>query len=341
MELTRLRSVYKAEGPFATVYLEGRTPGEDAEKQMRLRWQALREGLEQAEEAPAAVLDELETSLLADKAGEEQANGRVLVANEAGVVLEEPWDAALGSGDQAYWSMLPQLGSYVRERTRAVRMLVVVADRNQAHIRRVVAAQQHDPRQMQSESVSGDAAEDVHKPRGGALSHNQIQRRAEETVKHNTKQIAERLRSIASTFRPRAILLASEVQARSALREVLAEPFSDLCIDTEGGMASEEALAEELGSLAQQLSERDSESTAEKLDKQLAHDGAVQGDPLVARAAEMGAVDTLLFEQSAPAAREAFLLKTCVETNSELALLPAGIGLPDGVAATLRFPLPQ
>jgi len=36
MELGELKAVYAHEGPFVTVYLEGRSPSEDAEKQVRL-----------------------------------------------------------------------------------------------------------------------------------------------------------------------------------------------------------------------------------------------------------------------------------------------------------------
>lgn len=43
MELASLCTLYEQEGPFATVCLESRSPTEDAEQQVRLRWDALRQ----------------------------------------------------------------------------------------------------------------------------------------------------------------------------------------------------------------------------------------------------------------------------------------------------------
>src|SRR5699024_7953879 len=113
------------------VYLEGRAPGADATEQTRLRWKAQRERL-QADGASESALNALDDVLAGATAGEEQINGRVLVATGSGVVLDEQWDAALGTGDAAYWTHLPELGSYVREAVRAVRELVVLVDQEGA-----------------------------------------------------------------------------------------------------------------------------------------------------------------------------------------------------------------
>lgn len=97
--------------------------------------------------------------------------GRAFVA--AGVraggslALDEPWDAALGAGVDAHWTRLPELGAYVREKARAVRMLVVVADQG-AQIRQEILGQQHEPREMDTECFEGSSVEGVHKPSGGA-----------------------------------------------------------------------------------------------------------------------------------------------------------------------------
>lgn len=42
MKLDIVRTITEARGPFATVYLEGRNPSEDAATQLRLRWDDLR-----------------------------------------------------------------------------------------------------------------------------------------------------------------------------------------------------------------------------------------------------------------------------------------------------------
>ena len=42
MNYSHLRTVYEKGGPYATVYLEGRSPSADAGTQIRLRWEELR-----------------------------------------------------------------------------------------------------------------------------------------------------------------------------------------------------------------------------------------------------------------------------------------------------------
>lgn len=340
MELAELRRVYEQDGPFATVYLEGRSPAEDAGAQIRLRWDALRERL-RADGAGDGVLEHLDAELMSERSGEEQADGRVLVATESGVVLDAPWDAALGSGDDAHWTTVPELGAYVREKARAVRELVVIADQEGAHVRQEVIAEQHEPQEVDAEEVRGGAVEGVHKPRGGALSHKQNQRRADEAVLRNAKDVAEHVRDVGARFRPEVLVLAGEVQARTAIRRELPAQAAPQVAETDrGGLdqgASDEALTEELLRIAGDLSERRAADLAERLESGLAHQLAVQGDESVAHAAEMGAVDTLLFQDDAPAAREAFLLKTCARTDSSAEVVRRE--LEDGVGALLRHPL--
>lgn len=74
----------------------------------------LRERLQSQDEADSVALDAVEAALFGGQAGEVQADGRVLVATADSV--------ALGSGDAAYWTTAPELGAYVRERARAVRL---------------------------------------------------------------------------------------------------------------------------------------------------------------------------------------------------------------------------
>lgn len=348
MDLSVLQSVYQHEGPFATVYLEARSPSEDAAQQTRLRWNALRERLESAG-ADGTALDAIGAELEGATPGEEQTNGRVLVAaSGAGVVLDDAWDAAMGAGDDAHWGVLPELGAYARERARAVRALVVRADQQGADVRRMVVAERHQPRGLSEETVEGSASEGVHKgvhkPRTGALRQKAIQRRADEVVQQNAKEMAEHLRHTVASFRPEVLVLAGAVKARTALQDELPGEVAQLVVETDSGgerdeRASDEALEEELLRIAGELSQRDAEERVGQLDEGEAHGRAVRGDARAMRAAEMGAVDTLLLESGASTPREALLLKSCAGTNASLALVPEDTQLIDGVAALLRFPL--
>lgn len=342
MHLSALRPIYKHDGPFVTVYLEGRSPSEDASEQIRLRWQALRERLESAG-ASAAAVDAAESALLSATSGEEQANGRVLVADDSGVLLDEPWDAALGAGDNAHWGPLPELGSYVRERARAVRELVVITDQQGARVRQDVIAEQHEPRGVATGSVEGSSAEGVHKPRQGALSHNQIQRRADESVKRNAKDIAEHLRTTAAKFAPRVLVLAGEVQGRTAVREALPTELSEILVETQRGgqdeSRSDELLNDELVRIAKTESDRVAAEHGERFEAGLAHGNAVQGAHSVENAVRSAAVETLLLEYDRHAPDEAELLKACAQASSDAALVPEQTTLTDGVGALLRFPV--
>lgn len=344
MDLSRLQSVYGHTGPFATVYLEGRSPAEDAGSQMRLRWKALREQLANAG-ATSAPLEAIDTALHQAETGEEQANGRVLVASEDGVALDEPWDAALGTGDATHWSVLPELGALVREECRSVRMLVAIAKHQAAQIRQEVVAEQHVARDVATESVTGSSDSDAHKPRGGALAHKQIQRRAEQALRRDAEEIVAELHTLATSFRPRLLVLAGEVQERTALRDALPEELARLHVDAERGddqdEAAEQALAEQVRQIAEAESTRSAQTRAEQLNAGLAHGQAVHGAEAVAHAAEMGAVETLLFEHDAAAAREALLIKMCAQTSAQADLVVNGTDLADGVGALLRFPLPN
>lgn len=343
MELVTLRHVYEQEGPFATVCLEARVPGEDASKQVELRWRALRDRLHAAG-APAETLDTIESEL-GDATGHEQACGRVLVAAGSAVLLDEEWDVEPGVGDDAFWDPLPQLGTYVREAARSVSELVVIADQEGAQVRQYVVTEHPGPREVDTDVVEGSDHGGVHKPRHGALSHKRIHRRAEETLRRNAKDVVAHLNGVAAKFRPQVLVLAGGVQARTAVREQLSAELAELVVETErGGLAynaSDEALDEELVRIAGEETKRRAADRAARMEAGRTHGRAVQGDDAVVRAAERAAVETLLLEEDVPARDEEFLLKACAETASEVELVPGGTGLTDGAGAILRFPVLQ
>ncbi|MFR9676285.1 hypothetical protein [Streptomyces sp. TR06-5] len=340
MELSELKSVYAHEGPFVTVYLEGRSPGEDAAKQVRLRWRDLRERLE-ARDAEGSALDAVEEALDEGRFGEEQTNGRVLVATAGGVVLDEPWDAALGAGDAAFSGVLPELGPHVREASEAVRVLLVIAGQEDAELRRLVVAADHAPDETAREEVRGDAVERPHHIREGALAHRRIQRRADEAVRQNAKEISAAVDTAVARFRPDVVVLAGEVQGRTAVREQLPALHPLLEETDRGGREddrAEEALRDEVLRIAARFTDRAAEDQASRLYEADAKGLATRGDPQVMKAAESGAVDTLLIERGRSVAREALLLKTGAQTGAGVAVVPRGTDLPDGIGAVLRFP---
>ncbi|SMY13027.1 hypothetical protein [Brevibacterium jeotgali] len=344
MQLNEIRRVYDGQAPFVTVYLEGRSPGEDAQQQVRLRWEELRRHLSE-DGASDTALSALDEAVLGAEPGEAQSNGRVLVADVTGVVLDEAWDAALGAGDAAHLGKEPELGAFVREHARSARLLVAIADRHGAVVRQVAVAQSQ-AADTQVEHHVGDASHDpesVHKPREGALSHKNIQRRADEVVKQNVREVAEHMDSVAKTWKPDLIVLAGGVQGRTALRNELSPALREHFTETDAGGVdddgAEEALANELHRLAQDLSTDAAQRRADQFAAAKAHGLAGEGSERIAQALEMGAVETLLLEYDRPAAREAELLAASVRTDAEVSLIDSQV--EDAIAAILRFDVPE
>ncbi len=366
MELARLRPVLEHPGPVATVYLESRPPSEDAAHQARLRWRAVRESLE-AEGAVASALDAVETALGRDPVGEVQADGRVIVAAEEAVLLDEPWDAALGSGDAGYWSQTPQLGSYVREALTAVRLLVAITDQEGARIRREVLGELRSEvdgdQELYSaaESVEGTARAHVHKPREGYLSHARNQRRAEEAVHQNASDIAARLEEVADRFHPDALVLAGPVEGRTAVHQQLSDRLSGLTVEAGRGGdrddAAEAALAGQLDEIADAIRQRRLETATGEFGHARSQGMTVAGANPVKDAAQQGAVGTVYLDYESlgtapPSGRR--------QTDEEDARRPIGAALAaaagcgasvsladlpddagqDGIAAVVRFAVP-
>ncbi|MDN6151029.1 MAG: hypothetical protein L0I91_06320 [Yaniella sp.] len=342
MQLAEIRNLYDQDGPFATVYLEGRAPAADAEHQVRLRWDDLRGRLEK-DGAGEETVTALEKAVIVDDITEVQNNGRVLVANASGVLLNADWDAAIGAGDAAHFTQEPELGAFARERARSVRMLVAIADRTGATIRRVVAAEEHELDEQAERNVTEAANASVHKPREGALSHKQIQRRADEATKQNLREVAEHLDETSAKWHPDVVVLAGEVQGRNELRDELSDVLRDMAREAENGGtdddAAEEALAEELRSIASDVANDRTQELTERYEHAAAHDQAVEGADRVARAAELGAVETLLLEYNRSAADEAKLLGASARVDAQLGLLNTQV--EDAVAAVLRFEAPD
>lgn len=346
MQLNQLRHIYEAEGPCATVYLEARSPSEDAEHQVRLRWDDLKSQLADAgthEEALSA----LESAIITEDIGGVQAEGRVLVADRSGLLLEEHFDAAAGTGDRAVFGEPAELGAYIRERLRAVRVLVAIADQESAVLRRLVLTASDVHAEGAEEHVSGSAGESVHKPRQNALKHKQIQRTADEAAKRNLREVSERLRSVAAAWRPDVIAVAGEVQGRKLLLEELPHELKEVADELEagGGIPSgsadegvEHALAEELGTLARTITIERARTHTERYGEARSAGRSAEGADRVRAAARLGAVDTLLLRYDRRAEDEDELLGAAAGVDAAVGLV--GTEVEGDVAAVLRYEAP-
>lgn len=346
MQLANLRGVYEAQGPFATVYLEARSPAADAEDQLRLRWQDLRSQLADAG-TPDAALTALDESVTRPAATEVHNEGRVLVADQTRVILEEHFDAAQGSGDLATVGEPAQLGDYVRHRLGAARMLVVIADQQQAVIRRLVVSGDELLASDAEESVQGTSSESVHKPRQGALSHKQIQRSADEAATQNIRDISERVATIADSWNPDVIVVAGESQGRRGLHEELPKALQELTVEAEtgGGIPSgsadegtEQALRDELTVIARRVVIARGKDSTDRYGEATGHGRSAEGTDEIQAALRLGAVDTLLLRQDERAEGEDQLLADAAGVGASVGLISSPVS--GAVAAVLRYEAP-
>lgn len=347
MKLDTIRNLSGADGPFVTLYLEGRSPSEDAENQIRLRWDAQREGLAEAG-AAEETLTLIDDVLSVPNITEIQTDGRVIVAHGGGILLNEAWDANPGTGDDSAFGDVPELSAYVRERAGSVRILLAVVDQKGAVVRKLVATED---KNLDSDSGDGEVVESssdvpVRKPRQGALSHNQIQRRADEAVKQNARGVAEHLDKVARDWEPDVLLLAGEAQGRTAVRAELSAALAEIVQETdEGGLAevggdnAGEALSRAVGSVASDLAAGHAIAQSDRFEEAKARGRAAEGVSAVAQAAGMGAVETLLLSYDDPTPGESGLVVDCAQIDADAALIEAEV--EGGIAAILRFEAPD
>ncbi|GAA1174814.1 hypothetical protein [Nesterenkonia xinjiangensis] len=343
MQLTPIKHLFDHDAPFSTVYLESRSPAEDAEHQLRLRWDDLRGRLEE-DGAPVDSLEALDSAILAggENLTQVHAEGRVLVADAGSVLFDEPWDATLGRGDSAHVGPSPALGDYVRERAGSSLLLVAVADQEGAVLRRVTVAEGLSAEPEAEKEVEGAGDGSVHKPREGALSHRQIQRRADEVVKQNARSVAEHVERLATRWRPDALVLAGEIQGRTALAEELPASLGEIThVAERGGIgddAAEEALSEDLRLITRRLSAGRAQDQTSRFEQARAENRVAEGTEAVRLSAQMGGVDTLMLQAERPARDEDELIAAAARVDADVAVTQTE--LPDGAAAILRFEAP-
>ena len=347
MQLATLRHIYDAEEPLATVYLQSQSVTADVEHEVRLRWDALRQQLADAG-AHQQMLDSLDEAILnTEDFGTIQAEGRVLVADRTGLLLEKEFDASQEAGDRAVLGPVAQLGDYLRQRLRAVRALVVLVDKEQALLRREVFTSSDVLDSGAETHVEGSAYESVHKVREGFLHHRRMQQRADDAAVLNIRDVTESVRSAVARWTPDVIAVAGESQGRKLLLEELPTDLADMAREVEAGggipsgsadSGAEESLSEELATLARKITiDRASEQT-ERFGTAEGNGLAVQGAENVFRAVRLGAVDTLLLRYSQPAKDEDELLRAAASVDASVALV--GTNVTDHAAAVLRYQAP-
>ncbi|MGC3022924.1 MULTISPECIES: Vms1/Ankzf1 family peptidyl-tRNA hydrolase [unclassified Brevibacterium] len=338
MNSSQLRKVYEQGGPYATVYLEGRAPSADADTQIRLRWSELRERLTSAG-AGEPLLESIDAITLVDEPTEVHTDGRTIVANPQGILLDEHWDAALGEGDAAHYGDVPELGAYLRQECRQFDVVLVIAGQDGATVRELSVTPDRERRETDGVHVTGDNDEDINKPRRGAYSHNQIRRRVDEIIKANARSVSDFVDRLVTENAPDVVVLAGEVQGRTAVKSELSVRSEELLHEiSEGGDdddGAEEAIDVAVRTLVTKLAEEREAENSERLSESKAHDRAVEGRAEVEKAVARGAVATLLIDDADAAEGEAGIIADAIQSSAEIGL--SHDPMADGIAAILRY----
>jgi hypothetical protein len=374
VDLRFVHELTEKPGPFATVYIDASHDTEDGEHAGRLRWSGARAELADrgAQEATLAALDAAASSgpTAVGRAG------RVLVAAGGEVLLDrrlpEPPPTA-----RVHWGPLPDLLPLLLDRGEPVTAVAVRIDDTGGEILLARPGSGLQP----VEPVSSDPSGPVHKVRGGGLANRNMQERVEETFRRNTAAVAERVDTLVSSTAARVVVVAGETQSRSRLLDALGERAAEIAVGVENSTdAGDDALEAAVDAAITDVVDADRHALLERLDQALGRpEGlAVHGVEPVLAALRANAVETLMLDGDATREGSVWIsdVPTAVATDAEqlrqmgaepaeqvpvddalvraaaasgATFTPLGggrtglVGRPvdDGVAAILRFPLPE
>lgn len=306
---------------------------ENAAREIALRWRALAEELTAAS-APAAdvaalagEVEDLELGASPEGLLLVAAGGRTLLRHE---LPEPPVRVA------AYHGPLPRLAELVRQASRRLPHLVVVADRMGG----TVECYGPFDEELASRGLSGTDLY-VHKVKVGGWTHRGYQRRTEETWENNAALLATDVTALVTALHPSLVLVAGDVRARGLLRQHLAPSARELVRVVEHP-GDDVPRAEVVDEYVREAARAEVRAVREQVAQELGRGGAAAaGLPDVRFALERAQVRTLVLDMAfvAEPADEGFdeLLRAAVQTGAGLALSDEPTDYPDGVAALLRY----
>jgi hypothetical protein len=363
MHLHRIRPVVEREGPFVTLHVEVGRASEGAAQQIEARWTTIRHELERLE-FPENLLEDIRGRLdeVTHLPGEAR---RTVVAVRDEVVFDDLQAGHSHHPETVDHGPLPDFSGWLTLADQALPFVLVLADRAGADIE-VHRAAMAPP--TSEETVTGETFY-LTKVAEGDWAQKQFQQTAENTWHHNAALVSDAVQSLIRKHRPRAVLVAGDVRARSDIVEMLrssegaANGAAVVSVESGGRAAgaSAEALWDEVrGHLAALQGERDA-AVASQLDEARGRgEGAVHGVDEVMRALEEARVDRLVLDLGRledsmvdlaaypglpvpPSAREGkvqagrALVAGAALTDARLDLLPASMGRGGGASALVRW----
>lgn len=347
MDLAFVKPAYSGTGPVSTVVIPTGKHTESGARELTLTWRALAGELKEAgiAEADLAALERELTDLAPGDTPETvllvAAGGRLVLRQE----LPEP-----PSRPEAVHGPQPHLTELVRQGSRRVPHIVVVADRLGGAIR---VFGQFDE-ELASRSVSGENLH-INKVKVGGWTHLRFLHRIENTWEHNASLVARDVNSLAGVVAPQVVLLAGDVRARTLVHEAL-DPATKALVRIIEHPGESEPTEEILGSLVRDTARDHVRELRGRVDQELGRRGAaVAGLAETAFALRRAQVQALLLDMAFLAdpprlpAEDAGLpvtgqlpaddvfLAAAVATGADLVVSDEPTGLADGCGALLRY----
>jgi hypothetical protein len=363
MDLTAVRPVFDALGPFLTLHLEVGRTDEDGVEQQEARWTRVRHDLEH-HAFPADVLERI-GELVRENTHQPGEVRRTVVATETGVLFDSVQPGHSHRAETVDHGDLPDLSGWLTQEDQAVPFVLVVADRTGADLEVHRAAT---GRAVERREVTGETFY-ITKVAEGDWAQKQFQQTAENAWHQNAQLVADEVASLVGRHRPQAVLVAGEVRARSEVVKALSgEGVVDVpVLEVESGGraagASEEALWAEVREKVTEVARSADADVAAALDEARGRgEGAATGldevldalakaqverlvldlDALEDKVVEPGRHPGLVLPEPAlssgrevPAARA--LVAAAALTGARLTLLPEEMGRGGGASALLRW----
>ena len=213
MDLSTLRPIFDAAGPYTTVHVDVSRDAEDADHQIDIRRRDVESQLRD-HSVPEALVEEVGRRI-AEPSGLAGSVRRTIVLGADGVLLDDAQAGVQDAPRSVDHGALPDLLPYLSAADQAVPFVLAVADLTGGDVSSYQAARTG---AVAEESVSGEDYY-ISKIDGvGAEMENRVERLAEENWQANAREVAGEILSQARALPGLPLLLvAGEVQARTEL----------------------------------------------------------------------------------------------------------------------------
>ncbi|GAA0502624.1 hypothetical protein Ade02nite_37010 [Paractinoplanes deccanensis] len=359
MELTFLRPLFAAPGPWASVYLDASRAEENADREVELRLRALREKLaaDGADERTIAAIEDA----VASHPTQPGRYGLAVFATGGDVALAETMPVPPDT-DLAVWGPLPHAMPLVARRGEEVPYVRVLVGHGGGEITGLDAGGV--PRR---ERVTGGETFPMRKVHAGGWSSLRYHHAVDETWKRNAGDVAKAVTEVADQVGAEVIVVAGDARSVPKLAEQLPKRLRDRVVTTD--IAGETDRLDDV--TVQAVADVADRHVQDLIDRYRAQQTPSGGLADVVTRLQRGQADTVLLindesstdklwigpgdptlvatdertlrdsgvQDPVQVRADAALLRAIAGTSADLVLIaPGELDLPHGIGAVLRYP---